>query len=253
MFKYFFYSKDNIPTNVGFQMYDKSHILWLCLITCFIVIISNRYKNLTEKKREHFKKIYGIIVLMTEIIYQTIHIVTHQFTIDYLPLHLCGLAIYICLYDVFFPSDLMKEFFYCLCMPGALMALLFPNWTCLPIFNFACIDSFILHAMLVAYPIMLIRSGEFSPDFRRLPKCNLILLVVAIPIYGFNKIFNTNFLFINFPSEGSPMVVLEKWLGNPGYIIGVYCLVLICWFILYIPFIIKNICIEKYKVKNIYT
>ena len=253
MFKYFFYSKENIPQNVGFQMYDKIHIIWLCLITCFIVIISNRYKNLTEEKCEHFKKIYGIIVLMTEIIYQTIHIVTHQFTIDYLPLHLCGLAIYICLYDVFFSSDVMKEFFYCLCMPGALMALLFPNWTCLPILNFACIDSFIVHAMLVAYPIMLIRSGEFSPDFRRLPKCNLILFAVAIPIYGFNKIFNTNFLFINFPSEGSPLVLLEKWLGNPGYIIGVYFLILICWFMLYLPFVIKNIYIERCKVKNICT
>ena len=39
MFKYFFYAKENIPTDVGFQMDDKSHILWLCLITCFIVII----------------------------------------------------------------------------------------------------------------------------------------------------------------------------------------------------------------------
>lgn len=253
MFKYFFYSKENIAPNVGFRMYGKSHMIWLCLITCFIVIISSRYKKLTEEKRKHFKKIYGIIVLMTEIIYQTIHIVTHQFTIDYLPLHLCGLAIYICLYDVFFPSDLMKEFFYCLCMPGALMALLFPNWTCLPILNFACIDSFIVHAMLVAYPIMLIHSGEFSPDFRRLPKCNLILFAVAIPIYGFNKIFNTNFLFINFPSEGSPLVVLEKWLGNPGYIIGVYFLILICWLMLYLPFVIKNIYIERCKVKNICT
>ena len=72
MFKYFFYSKENIPTDVGFQMYDKSHILWLCLITCFIVIISSRYKNLLTEKRERFKKIYGIILVLTEIVYQTV-------------------------------------------------------------------------------------------------------------------------------------------------------------------------------------
>lgn len=245
MFKYFFLSKDNLPKNIGFVLYDKYHITWLCLILLFILIISIRYKSMTYKKKELTRKICGSLILSTEIYYQTILIITKQFNINYLPLHLCGIAIFLCFYDSLHPNDIVREFLYCLCMPGALMALLFPNWTAYPLLNFANINSFILHGLLICYPIMIMCSKEFIPDYKRLPTCAFLLVAISTPIYFFNKIFNTNFLFLNTPSQGSPLVILEDWLGNPGYILGMLIMVFVCWIILYIPIIIKNLHIKK--------
>ncbi len=244
MFRYFFLAKENVPSDMGFEFYDGYHLSWLCLISLFVIVISIGYKKTKLKDRHTFRKIYGTVVLLTEVYYQLVLLITGQYNVNYLPFHLCGLAIFLCFYDCFKPNDVIREFLYCLCMPGALMALLFPNWSDCPIFNFSSINSFIVHGLLVAYPVMLINAKEFSPDYKKLPKCGCLLTAIACPMYFFNKIFDTNFLFINTPSEGSPLVALEDWLGNPGYIFGMMFMVMLCWFVLYIPVVIKNLHIK---------
>ena len=245
MFRDFFLSKENVPQDMGFELYNNYHLKWLCLISLFVVIISIRYKKLDLDQREKFRKTYGISILLTEVYYQAVLIITRQYNIDYLPLHLCGLAIFICFYDAFRPSNVAREFLYCLCAPGALMALLFPNWSKLPVFNFASINSFVVHGLLVAYPIMLMFAKEFLPDYKRLPMCGFLLMMIVCPIYYFNKLFDTNFLFVNTPSENSPLVALEDWLGNPGYIFGMLLLVLLFWVVLYIPVFIRKLHIKN--------
>lgn len=243
--EYFFTAKENLPCDMGFSLYDKYHINWLFVIMLFIIITSVRYKLMSIYKRQKFRLKFGVAILSTEVYYQTILIVTKQFNINYLPLHLCGLAIFISFFDAIHPDNIAREILYCLCMPGAFMALLFPNWSIYPLFNFASINSFILHGLLITYPIMLIYSGEFTPDYKRLPKCILFLILLIIPMYIFNKVYNTNFLFLNTPSEGSPLVIFENWFGNPGYIFGMFIMLIICFFILYLPIIIKNLWIRK--------
>ena len=219
IFKYFFVARENIPRDVGFSLYDQYHLSWLCLIALFIVIISIRYKSSQEAKKKFFRKILGSVILLSEVYYQAVLIITRQFNINYLPLHLCGI--------------------------------LFPNWVVYPVLNFASINSFVVHGLIIAYPVMIMSSGEFFPDYKRLPKCFMILINIAIPIYFFNKIFDTNFLFINTPSDGSPLVALETWLGNPGYILGMFVLVFICWGILYTPVLIKNLHIRHIRKREL--
>ena len=245
MFKYFFLSKENLPDNVGFSLYDNQHLTWLFLITLFIIVLSKKYKEMSSYKKNITKKILGSSILLTEVFYQSILIFTGQFNVNYLPLHLCSLSVFLCFYDSFRPNNLVKEFIYCLGMPGALAALLFPNWTMCPLFNFIHINSFVSHGLIVAYPIILLRANELNPNYKRLPSCLLYLLIASTPIYFLNKILNTNFFFLNSPSEGSPLVSLENWLGNPGYIVGMLFMVLICWIVLYIPVFAKTLHIKK--------
>ncbi|MBP0979918.1 MAG: YwaF family protein [Oscillospiraceae bacterium] len=251
IFKYFFVARENIPRDVGFSLYDQYHLSWLCLIALFIVIISIRYKSSQEAKKKFFRKILGSVILLSEVYYQAVLIITRQFNINYLPLHLCGISIFLCFFDSIRPKDSVREFLYCLGLPGALSALLFPNWVVYPVLNFASINSFVVHGLIIAYPVMIMSSGEFFPDYKRLPKCFMILINIAIPIYFFNKIFDTNFLFINTPSDGSPLVALETWLGNPGYILGMFVLVFICWGILYTPVLIKNLHIRHIRKREL--
>lgn len=56
----------------------------------------------------------------------------------------------------------------------------------------------------------------------------LFLTAVVIPIYWFDKRCDVNYMFVNWPSAGSPLVWLADRMGNPGYLIGYAALVFLC-------------------------
>lgn len=60
------------------------------------------------------------------------------------------------------------------------------------------------------------------------------LILVAV-IYPLNKVLDTNFFFLNYPPEGTPFVVFEELLGNPGFIIAFAALLVTVWTLLYLP------------------
>jgi len=134
-------------------------------------------------------------------------------------------------------------------MPGAAMALIFPAWAAYPILNIVSLFCFLIHGLLVIYPIMLFAGGDLEPDYKNLPKCLLFLILIALPIYRFNKAFGTNFLFINYPSPGSPLVLFERWFGNPGYILGILILIFAVWAALYLPLVLMRRAEDKAELK----
>lgn len=86
--------------------------------------------------------------------------ITGAFSVGYLPLHLCSVAMFICLYAAWHPrSDTVGQLLWSLCFSGGLAALLFPNWTKLPLWHFLSIHSFIYHAMLVQFSLIAVITG----------------------------------------------------------------------------------------------
>ena len=69
------------------------------------------------------------------------------------------------------------------------------------------------------------------------------MLAIAIPVYVFDVLTNTNYLFLNWPSPGSPLE-LFAFLGRPGYLLGYIPLIAVVWLFLYLPFILKQ---KKHK------
>ena len=43
---------------------------------------------------------------------------------------------------------------YTLCLPGAAAALLFPEWSAYPQWNFMNLNSFLVHGLLILFPIL---------------------------------------------------------------------------------------------------
>jgi uncharacterized membrane protein YwaF len=83
--------------------------------------------------------------------------------------------------------------------------------------------------------MMLFFGGKLHPNAKRLPQCFLFIVVISVPIYIFDKLTEANFLFLNWPSAGSPLVWFEKLLGNPGYIFGYIPMMAVVWTLLYLP------------------
>lgn len=247
MFQDFFKHYSMFPENhIGFNLFSAYHVTWLVSIALFTAAAAYCYRRATPGIRRIVLLILGSSMMILELLKDGILLVIGKFGLEYLPLHLCSFGIFISFFYALYPSKRKGELLYGLSLPGALAALIFCNWTVYPPFNFMHLHSFIIHGMLVMFPVLLLASGELVPNVKYIKDALFFLLAVSIPVYFFNKWAGTNFLFLNTPSKGSPLVLFEELLGNPGYVLGFVPLLFLVWSVLYLPFYFK----ERYERKR---
>ena len=143
-----------------------------------------------------------------------------HFGLDYLPLHLCSMGIPVFLLAVYGgrAGPFFTEIAMILILPGSVCAILFPDWTMYPVWNFMNLYSWAWHGLLVLFPLLL--AGRWKPSFRNIAKPLLFLAAVVPPVYWFDRRYGLNYLFINWPPEGTPLVWLAGLMGVPGYLAG---------------------------------
>lgn len=232
----FFMSKDTIPEGVGFSTFGVGHLIWLVGIIAAVVLAALVYKRLDEKGRKIMRYAVGGIIVFLEVSKNIYHIVMGEFSYGYLPFHLCGINILLIAFDMIKPTKIVRNFLYYFSIAGASLALLFPNWTQLPFWNFSCLHSFSIHGLLMMYPILLIAGGELTPDVKTMPKCIGLLVLMAIPIYFMNMAWDTNFMFLMHPDKGNPLEFFQNLLGS--HLWGFPILLPVVMGIMYIPILI---------------
>ena len=220
---------------MGFSLYGPYHIGWLIVITSSVIVVSKHFKSLDTKGQTFVQRMLAWFILLFEIMKDIYLIRINEFSVEYLPFELCGLAIFAIFYHAYTNHSMIGEMLYNLFLPGAIAALLFCNWTHRPIYEFMSLFSFIFHLALVLYCVMVLHAGIVKPNRKRIGGSILFLAVTGSIIYPLNKIWDTNFMFLNVPSPGSPLVPLESIFGNPGYILGLILIILLLWGIMYLP------------------
>ncbi len=232
---HFFTSQENIPPGLGFSLYGPGHLLWLAGLSLGIVLLCRLYRTLDRPARRRLAVGLCLCALGLDLSWDLILLATGQFTLNYLPFDLCGLAMFAELLWALRPGPLIGELCWCLFLPGAAAALLFPNWTPLPFWNFLYLRSFLLHGILAAVPVMAAAGGDIRPDPRRLPKCFAVSLGLCVPVYVIDRLLHQNFFFLTEPSPGSPLELFAAWWGEPGYLLGLPLLLGAVWVLLYLP------------------
>ena len=236
----FFSTKETVPEGVGFSTFGSTHLIWLAAIVLAWAAAMLVYRKLDTHKRNIMRIVLGGVIVFNEILKDTVAICIGDFDVGHLPFHLCGIYILLIVFDLFKQTNTVRIFLYYFCIPGALLALIFPNWTVLPCINFSHIHSFTIHALLVMYPLLLVSSGEIKPEVKKMPKCILLLIGMAIPIYFVNLAFDTNFMFLMDPETGNPLGLFEKYLGS--HLWGFPVLLPVVMFLMYIPLYIMSKC-----------
>lgn len=210
----FFKTKETIPPELGFNTFGPTHILWLLAGLIFCVGACAFYKKLDKKQQKAILQTLGTVIVLMELVKDIVLIITGQFTWEHLPFHLCGINILLIGYDVFQQKETIRSFLYYFCIPGAMLALLFPNWTMLPFWNFFHLHSFIVHILLVLYPLLLVSTGQVQTEFKAALKGVGLLLAMAVPVYVLNLLLGTNFMFLMQPDSGNPLELFEALLGS---------------------------------------
>ncbi len=229
---YFWDTGFTVPEGAGFSLYGPGHLLWLGFWILLCLLLGAGYGRWDERTRRRCRRVLAVLLILDELFKDVSTLVTGRFRPDFLPLHLCSINIFLIVADAVRPVDSLREILYAVCLPGAFFALLFPGWAYLPLQNALCIHSFTVHILLFLYPFLLLRGG-FRPQFRRFLRRLPFCLPVVAGVYVFNKIFGTNFMFLNFAGTGNPLSLFERFLGNPGYLAGIPILCALSWAVLY--------------------
>ena len=218
-FQYFFDTKETIPAGLEWSHYSLYHLLWLAGMVVFITLLSVQYRKQDDKARDRWRKILGLLIPGMEALKLLVLAVTGTYTHAYLPLHLCSLSILLIAVHPWKPGAIINNYLYGICIPGAMAAMIFPDWTMLPALNYMHLHSFAMHVLLVAYPVMTAVGGDLKPSVRQLPRCLLFTACVAVPVYLFNLKFGTNFMFLMYAEPGNPLLIFEQLLGH--HLLGV--------------------------------
>lgn len=234
--KLFFALEEALPADAGFALRSGAHLAALAASAALIALLCLFYRRSPPRRRTALRRGLGWSVLALELLRAGSLAVQGAFSVYQLPLHLCGLAVFFTLAHALRPGALLGNFLYGVCMPGAVFALLFPDWTAYPIWSFRSLTALLVHTLLAAYPLALVAGGTLRPDGRLLPRCFALLLALAAAVYGFDRLLGANYMFLLSPAPGSPLEWFAGFLGNPGYLLGYFPMLAAVWTALYLPF-----------------
>lgn len=232
----FFVSSEKIPEGVGFQAFGATHLLWLLAGLILWVGGCMFYRKLSVHKRRIMLRTLGIYIFAQEMAKNLVLILLGDFSWGYLPFHLCGINILLIAFDTIKQTKTVRCFLYYFAIPGAALALLFPNWTKMPLWNFFHIHSFTIHILLVLYPLLLVTTGQVSTELKMALKGVGLLIALAIPVYGLNLLWGTNFMFLMEPDSGNPLELFEKLLGS--HLWGFPILLPVVVLVMYLPILL---------------
>lgn len=244
----FWYTRETMkelnPDYIHFEHFSPEHLIITAVFVAIIVAAMFVYRKLDEPNRRKFLNVMAVLLIADELWKHIGCFATGQWEWEFLPLHLCSINIFVCVWHTLKRDNLSAEILYALCVPGAALALLMPTWTNLPYWNFMSLHSNSVHVLLEMYPLLLL-AGGFKPSIKRLPKVFLVLLCECVPIFVLNKFLDTNFFFLNGTENNPVLEILASIFGENLYFLGMPFLLVAVWAAMYFPWYF----IEKKKAK----
>ena len=231
MAQIFCFSAD-LPPDCGFPLFGGFHLAMLTLILVLCLEsgqLLRRYPRLSRGLSRY--------MALSEIVRLLILAGMGHLTVDVLPLHLCSLAVWLCVVYAVRPIRWIGQTLYTLCLPGAIAALLFPDWTVYPPYSYFCLHAFAIHTAAVLFILLQLHSGSIQPGWRLMYQPVLFLAALVPILLCFNRMFRTNYLFLSQPSRGSPLVLLEclPFGYRTSYLLALICLIALMLWIWYLP------------------
>jgi hypothetical protein len=238
--KYFWTFRKDLPHRMGYQHFTPKHLFMLALIGILVWWLSGKFARADRKTQERVLKVIPVVMLVMETCKDMLLYREGWFSVNYLPLQLCSLGAFVFLIHAYARPGKVRAFFaevaFVLIMPASLCALFFPNWnTYYPLLNFFSIHSYTWHFLLLLYPWCLKRAGMVEPRMSHIWYEVLFLCCVVPPVLIFDKHFHVNFMFVNWPAEGSPLEWMEQVFGNPGYLLPYAIVIFLMLVAVYVP------------------
>ncbi len=221
----------------GFGLFSPAHLAALLLCAAGIAAACLAARRLGAAGRRRLSLGIAWSALSLELLRALVLALAGEYP-DHLPLHLCSLAVFLLPLHAGKRGRLTGQFLYAFCLPGAAAALLLPDWRYYPLFHFMPLCGFTLHALTVAYVLAQLPGGELRPEAARLPACLALMLALAAPVYLFDRLTGSNYMFLNWPPADTPLAWFAPW--GRLFVLGYLPLAAALWLPMYLPFLRKK-------------
>ena len=113
--QYFFETTDTIENGLGFSLFDSLHLAWIVFLLAAVVVNAICYKRFSDINRMRWRKIVAWLLIADELFKMAILFISGNYGVDYLPLHLCSINIFIIAVHAYKPSTILDNFLYTVC------------------------------------------------------------------------------------------------------------------------------------------
>lgn len=218
-----------------FQLFSPSHWVVLLLVgaaNLFIYFFRSKLRQCRFLKAINLSM--ALLLLLLALAGQIWDLANGIWSVQgSLPLHLCGLSLYLCPLLLITKNYRIYEIVYFWGVAGATQALLTPAMNyAFP--HFVFMQFFLVHGLIVTSCLWMTFVGGFQPLIRSLGKAFLVTNGYALLIALFNHFTGSNYLFISQkPATPSLLDFLAPW---PWYIVSLEFICLLFFFLCYLPF-----------------
>ena len=231
-------------TGAPFVLFSFPHLAALSaiiLLNAFFIVRRNAFSIDT---RRGIRYAMAAVLILNEIGWHIWNASVGRWTIqEMLPFHLCSILVWAGAYMLVKKDVRIYEFAFLLGIPGALQALLTPDLGIFGFPHYRYFQTFISHGLIVTSALYLTFVEGFRPYPRSIRNImvwgNAYMLVVSL----INWAIGSNYLFTaHKPLTASILDLLPAW---PWYILFIELFAFACAFLLYLPFLIKDLTAKR--------
>jgi hypothetical integral membrane protein (TIGR02206 family) len=234
-------------SGASFDLFGTGHLIALGLVVLLCLSFLYFKNKWDERQRKTFRITIAIILFINEIAWHTWAAYWEIWSIQtMLPLHMCSVVVWLTMYMLITNNYAIYEVAYFLGIGGAMQALLTPDITGYGFPHFRAFNTFLAHGLLVAMPIYMTIVEGFRPTLQSFKRVIIWTNLYMIPVFFLNLAIGSNYLFIAGKPEFPTLLdLLAPW---PWYILQLELIGFSILFLLYLPFLIKDLRLKKQTV-----
>lgn len=223
-----------------FQLFGTAHLTALTIITLFCFSHLYFRKLWGEKEKKIVRWVFAVAIVVNE---SALHIWSVYWGIwdiqNMLPLHMCAVLIWSSAYMLVTKNYTIYEMVYFIGLSGAMQAVLTPADAAAYNFpHFRIMQTFIAHGILINIAIYMTVVEGFRPTLQSFKRVFIWTNIYMVVIFFLNLAIGSNYLFIAHKPEFPTLLdILAPW---PWYILQIEAIGFAIFFLLYLPFLIKD-------------
>jgi hypothetical integral membrane protein (TIGR02206 family) len=231
-------------TGQPFQLFGTGHLIFLAVDVAILLFLIFGWKNPSEKAKRNGRFLLAVILLIWESAFHIWNLVNGTWSPQkHIPLHACSVMVWASIVMLFTKNYRIYEFAYFIGMGGAMQAVLTPEAGIYGLPHFRAFQTLIVHSTLVIVPVYMSAIEGFRPTWRSFMRVAIGINIYMVFVYFANLALDSNYMYLmRKPDTASLMDVLGPW---PWYILSLEVLGFVIFFILYLPYFIKDIRAKK--------
>ena len=220
----------------SFRLFSVEHLLTLGIIfiLCLLLfVMRNELKK--EGKRSPFRFLLAFLLVISEALEHLWLLVENAWSIRRdLPLQLSDLVVLLAIVMLLTRSEKLFQIMYFAALSSSIQAILTPDLGKFSFPHFQYIEFFVSHGGVVLACLFMVVAFNYRPTIRSMWVTILIVNLHAACVFFLNKVLGANYLFImKKPKSRSLLDYLGPW---PWYLLSMELVMILSFYILYIPF-----------------